>query len=462
MRDWLRLFKDHRQRRRNGTGGRSEVTLPGPRSLVRGTCAVKIRFVRVLAVRRPQLGGLLRGVGLVALGLFGALAVEASDLSSAHAHTCSVTPEGGVSCWGLNDHGQLGDGSLFDSLLPTAVTGLGGAAVAVASGSSHSCALLASGAVACWGDNTDGQLGTGDLTLARSLTPVPVVGLGGSVATIAAGVAHTCVTLSFGAVQCWGDNADGQLGDSSFTDRFAPIAVPGLSVPITELALGEGHTCALTMLNAVLCWGDNSAGQLGDGTTANKPFVNAVPSLSMDVATLGAGVFHSCAVKTTGEALCWGDNFLGQLGTGDFDDRHVPTLVVGLGGAVDRIDAGEGFTCARLVSGGLECWGDNLDGQLGDGTTDERVDPMPVLGLSGAVDVLALGDSHGCARMVGGAMECWGDNFYGQLGDGSTTTALAPVAVVTATPVPLLPASRFGLGILLACLGGFYSTRRRG
>ena len=205
--------------------------------------------------------------------LAGALLVLASSLAQAQVplsgaskiaaggnHTCALTSAGAVQCWGFNSNGQLGDGTTTNRLMPTAVSGLTSGVTAIAAGSSHTCALTSAGAVQCWGNNGDGQLG--DNTITQRLVPTAVPSLTSGVTAIAAGQLHTCALTSAGAVQCWGDNFYGQLGDNTFTQRLVPTAVSGLTSGVTAIAAGDSHTCALTSGGAVQCWGDNGFGQL--------------------------------------------------------------------------------------------------------------------------------------------------------------------------------------------------------
>jgi len=334
-------------------------------------------------------------------GLSGATALAAGG-----AHICALLQTGTVQCWGRNFAGQLGDGTSGGSrATPVAVRGLSGVTVLVA-GSAHTCALLQTGTVQCWGLNDNGQLGDG--TTANRATPVAVRGLSG-VTALAAGGAHTCALLQTGTVQCWGSNFSGQLGDGTTTDRLTPAVVSGLS-GVTALAAGWDHTCAVLQTGTVQCWGSNFSGQLGDGTTTDRLTPVAVSGLS-GVTALAAGGAHTCALLQTGTVQCWGRNESGQLGDGTTANRVTPVAVSGLSGAT-ALAVGGAHTCALLPTGTAQCWGRNESGRLGNGTSGGfRATPVVVSGLSGAT-ALAAGGAHTCALLQTGTAQCWGENRF--------------------------------------------------
>ncbi|ACL23603.1 RCC1 domain-containing protein [Chloroflexus aggregans] len=348
-------------------------------------------------------------------------------IAAGGAHTCALTSSGGVMCWGGNYFGQLGDGSYTDRSTPVAVSGLPSGVTAIAAGGAHTCALMSSGGVWCWGYNLSGQLGDGSTIY--HITPVAVSGLPSEVTAIAAGYAHTCALTGSGGVWCWGDNGFGQLGDGSFTDSSTPAAVGGLPSGVTAIAAGGRYTCALTSSGGVWCWGRNDSGQLGDGSFTNRSTPGAVGGLPSGVTAIAAGGAHTCALTSSGGVWCWGGNDSGQLGDGSYTDRSTPGAVSGLPSGVTAIAAGGAHTCARTSSGGVWCWGGNFYGQLGDGTTTDRSTPGAVSGLPSGVTAIAAGNYHTCALTGSDGVWCWGDNFYGQLGDGTTTNRSTPGAV---------------------------------
>ncbi len=357
----------------------------------------------------------------------GAVTASGGAIAAGAGHTCALTQAGGVKCWGINDFGTLGNGALFDRLTPTFVSGLTSGVTAVAAGGAYSCALTHAGGVKCWGYNGSGGLGNGSTD--QSAVPVDVVGLSSGVAAVAVGGGHSCALTTAGAVKCWGSNSAGQIGDGTTTDRLTPVKVSGLGSGVAAIDVGGYHTCALTTAGAVKCWGDNSFGAVGDGTTVNRSVPTGVVGLSSGVATISTGYWHSCAVTVAGAARCWGSNTSGKLGNGLRANTSTPTDVQGLGSGVARISAGGDHTCAVTTSGALECWGWNFWGQLGDGTTTDRLTPVGVSGLgSDVVQVDAGLHAHTCTLTGSGTVRCWGRN-EGRLGDGTTTTRLVPVEV---------------------------------
>jgi alpha-tubulin suppressor-like RCC1 family protein len=192
-------------------------------------------------------------------------------------------------------------------------------------------------------------------------------------------------------VKCWGGNFSGQLGDGTTTASSTPVDVIGLGSRVVAVATGDRHTCALTSTGALLCWGSNSVGQLGDGTTTDHLAPVAVSGLTGGVVAVAAGGSHTCALTMSGGVKCWGLSLVGQLGDGTTAERHTPVDVVGLASGVRAIAAGEGHTCAVTLAGGAKCWGDNTSGQLGDGTRSNRSTPVDVSGLTSGVSAVTAG-----------------------------------------------------------------------
>ncbi|MBL7183715.1 MAG: hypothetical protein ISS50_04615, partial [Anaerolineae bacterium] len=350
-----------------------------------------------------------------------------ADVAAGDYHTCALTAGGGVKCWGYNLYGQLGDGTTTDRTTPVDVSGLTSGVAAIAAGDYHTCALAAGGGVKCWGSNVYGRLGDGTTT--QRTTPVDVSGLTSGVAAIAAGESHTCALTAGGGVKCWGYNLYGRLGDGTTTSRSTPVDVSGLTSGVAAIAAGGYHTCALTAGGGVKCWGYNLYGQLGNGEFGYGPIPADVSGLTSGVAAIAAGHYHTCALTAGGGVQCWGRNGNGQLGDGTTTRRTTPVDVSGLTSGVDAIAAGYYHTCALTAGGGVKCWGRNSNGQLGDGTTTQRNTPVDVSGLTSGVAAIAAGDYHTCALTAGGGVKCWGHNNYGQLGDGTTTDRNMPVDV---------------------------------
>jgi alpha-tubulin suppressor-like RCC1 family protein len=283
--------------------------------------------------------------------------------------------------------------------------------------------------VQCWGDNSSGQLGN-DSVIAQSSLAVPALGLGSGVQAVVAGNLHACALVN-GGVQCWGDNAGGQLGNGSDAGSYVPAAVTGLGAPgsgVQALAAGSAHTCAIVN-GGVQCWGDNSVGQLGNGSDAGSGVPVAVPALESGVQALVAAQAHTCAVMN-GSVWCWGDDANGDLGNHSANPSRVPVAVQklsGTDGGVQALATGEFDTCA-LVNGGVQCWGNNSSGQLGNNSTTDSPLPVAVQGLASGVQAIAAGAFHTCA-LANGIVLCWGDDQFGELGNGSTTQSNVPLPV---------------------------------
>lgn len=351
-------------------------------------------------------------------------------------HTCALSDAGAVQCWGWNAFGELGDGTRTDRYSPVGVVGLGSGVAAVTAGYRHTCALTSTGGVKCWGDNGTGQLGDGTTT--SHTTPVDVAGLGGSITEISAGHLSTCALTATGGVKCWGLNGEGQLGDGTTTDRWNPVNMTGLGSGVVGIAAGGKHACAVLADGSVKCWGENSNGQLGDGTTTNRSTPVYVLALPGGAAAVAAGESHTCVRTRANGAKCWGWNYHGQLGDGTTAQRTTPVDVTGLTSDVAGLTAGDFHTCAVVATGGphVQCWGANYDGELGDGSTTNRSTPSDVVGLGMAAIGVGGGRGHTCAFTTAGRVVCWGRNDEGQLGDGTTRSRSvpAPVPAISAKP----------------------------
>ena len=391
-------------------------------------------------------------------------------IATGNQFTCSLTVSGQVRCWGDNSLGQLGIGTpVLPRALITAgafpLVELGQSALQLSSGATHSCALLADGNVTCWGDGSNGELGYGNLQNVGDLSTPRTAGkvaLGGSAKLVAAGGSHSCAILQDGTVRCWGSNAFGQLGygtPEDIGDDELPTAKEPLrfSEPVTALALGFDHTCALTTGGNVYCWGENFLGQLGRGSMdAGGPFERAdtTPPINVGgkVRSIFAGVFTSCALRQDGSAYCWGDNSAGQLGNGDFDSIGDDESPIDGGGvvsnlAIEQIALGQGISCGRFSGGVVKCWGDNSSGLLGYGNTL----PMPTepsqiapVAVGDSTQALSLTSSHICAIVSDGSLHCWGDGANGKLGYGSVESIGAVKSPADAGIVPFEPIPSVG------------------
>ena len=253
-----------------------------------------------------------------------------ASVDAGQEHTCAVTTAGGAKCWGRNTFGQLGDTTTDDSSVPVDVEGLTSGVAAIAAGWGHSCAITDAGALKCWGKNDYGQLGDG--TLRDHRHPVDVVGLSSGVVAVSLGTEHTCALTDDGAVKCWGYNQHGTVGDGTLQFRRVPRDVVGLSSGVASIVAGGNHSCAVTDAGAVKCWGYNQHGQLGNGTRHQSRVPVDVVGLSSGMTAVSAGFAHTCASTFEGEIRCWGQNQYGPLGDGTKHDRRQPVDVIGFVG----------------------------------------------------------------------------------------------------------------------------------
>ncbi|MDE3155355.1 MAG: chitobiase/beta-hexosaminidase C-terminal domain-containing protein [Acidobacteriota bacterium] len=306
---------------------------------------------------------------------------------------------------------------------------------AVAAGGVSSYALQSDGTVWAWGDNAWGELGDGTLT--NRLTPVQVSGLSDVIA-IAAGTSHALAVKSDGTVWAWGKNASGQLGDGTTSTRSVPTQVSSLT-GVIAVAAGDTFSLALTSDGTVWAWGDNSAGQLGDGTTTAHLTPVAIPGLT-GVSRIAAGSQFSLAIEDdgtgSGVVWAWGANGYGQLGDGSTVSRASPVQVTGLAGAV-AIAGGADFALTVRSDGTLWAWGHNNNGQLGDGSNTDRSTAVQVVLPAGA-NAVAAGAYHSVVATNDGRVWTSGDNGWEELGDGTTITRAYPQAIAGVTGALML------------------------
>ena len=373
-----------------------------------------------------------------------------ASVSAGGDHTCGVTLDGVAYCWGDNSSGQLGNGTLSNSAMPVLVSGALSFAT-ISAGKQHTCGITGSpttspavgGALYCWGDNSSGQLGNG--TTVNSAVPVAVLG-GNQYLAVSAGSKHSCGISANQIVFCWGDNAFGQLGNGTSTASTSPVAVSA-TFPWQQVSAGTSHTCGSFVTSgeffpnsSAYCWGDNSAGQFGVGTmvSSDKPALIFVGFYSVAVS---AGTLYTC-VSNGGpsQAMCAGNNASGQLGNGTTTNSAILMAVVDSKnqqlGFTTAISTGASHACA-LINQDAYCWGDNAEGQLGNGTTTNSAIPFLVVGGI-HFGSLSAGDAHSCGVVSsnlpgnppsGGAAYCWGDNAKGQLGNNWSTSSASPVNV---------------------------------
>ncbi|HUS32660.1 MAG TPA: hypothetical protein VMZ53_29365 [Kofleriaceae bacterium] len=284
-------------------------------------------------------------------------------------HSCATVGDGSAVCWGANSSGQLGHGDYLYGKLPAAMMGLTLPVLEIAAGGVFTCVLDSAG-VACVGDNYYDELGT---TGVQS-SPTPVRLALGPVAAIAAGFTHACALENpTGLATCWGHNDYGQAGANTVTVSTPPVAVAGGHTFIT-IDGGGNHTCAVEMPNdQTWCWGDGRAGQLGTGAVLEVAPAPAMVAGGMTTTQVSAGIDSTCAIEATGNVVCWGANYAGQLGTNDI--RAISTPVAN-GLVASEVHAGSGFACARTLVGDVYCWGDNQSGQIGIGKFSRSLVPV--------------------------------------------------------------------------------------
>jgi len=408
-------------------------------------------------------------------------------------HTCAITEFGEVKCWGNNQYGQLGLGntnhmggspSTSTSILPKIELGTGRRAVSLSTGFFHTCAILDNGSLKCWGRNDDGQLGLEDTDnrgdgggeMGDAL-PAIFLGAGKTAVQVAAGYSHTCALLNDGAVKCWGANSTGVLGlgdelarGTNNTDgsmHTLPAVNLGVGRTAQQMSTNAGHTCVLLDNASIKCWGNNFYGQLGLGDWSHRgdnagEMGDALPAVDLGTGRTASQVMtgggYSCALLDNGQVKCWGQNswgdvIRGSLGTCwalDMNDQSgacwnaafpIATRGHGLaagqmGDALPAVDLGSGRTavalslgnfhaCALLDNGAMKCWGENDFGQLGlldvvrRGVAPNQMgDHLPAIAFGAgqrAVQISA-GKDHTCARVSDFLLKCWGANSFGQLG----------------------------------------------
>ncbi|HKQ60524.1 MAG TPA: hypothetical protein VJS92_04515 [Candidatus Polarisedimenticolaceae bacterium] len=360
------------------------------------------------------------------------LPVEAVSLDAGYGHSVSVNANTQVWSWGLNQSGQLGDGSLTDRNGPVRSGMINDLTnvVAVSGGVSHTVALDGNGRVWTWGGNAHGQIGDGGTV--NRVVPYQLPGLTGIVA-VAAGMNHTLAVTSTGGVYAWGENTFGQLGNGNPADQRTPVAVAGVS-DVVAVAAGFEHSVALDGHGRVWAWGHNQIGQLGNGTHTDRFVPDIVPNLS-GVKQVSCGAYFNLARLEDGTVRGWGHNFYGQLGLGNNDEQTTAMPIPDLGD-VTAVAAGSGFSL--VISGGsVWSFGQNVAGQLGDGAQINRNTPVPVQNLPPTAVAIAGGEDHSLALLANGEIYGWGKNVYGQVGAGSSPQLL-PRFITDRTALPVL------------------------
>ncbi|MFL5619068.1 MAG: trypsin-like peptidase domain-containing protein [Gemmatimonadaceae bacterium] len=379
-----------------------------------------------------QVSELLRGWGFpVALRGRFALA-EPEVVSAGSGFTCALRRDGAAFCWGSNDHGELGSGARAASPSPAPVsTPLRFASVST--GSTFACALTTDGRAYCWGNagfEDEGRAVVPGDRMARRL-PAAVAG-NLTFASLSAGGDHACGVTTAGVAYCWGDNEHGQLGDGTTTMREAPVRV-ATDLRFRSVSAGLLHSCGLATDGRVYCWGNNAWGAVGSGAAGTRHPRPVAVGGSLRFAMVSAGDLSTCAVSTTGAGYCWGYNEYNSLGDGSDKSASEPRAVAGghrFRSIVASRTASRPVTCGITVEGVALCWGSESEA-LGRPDPDDTSKPQPVMG-SLRLRAISVGFSHACGQTTSGAVYCWGDNRYGQLGDGATETHFSPGLV----PIP--------------------------
>jgi alpha-tubulin suppressor-like RCC1 family protein len=348
------------------------------------------------------------------------------ELDVGDAHSCGLTADDGVYCWGHNERGQLGDGMPLGWMAREVVTAQFSHVV---TGQQHSCGL-SSGSVYCWGDGEWGQLGTGSRD--RSAVPVAVPGLV-NVTRLSTDGHRICALTQAGDAYCWGEIV---FDPVNYHPLFVLTPARVAGGPFVELAVGRFHTCALTAQGAAFCWGDNWHGQLGQGQTVPNSVTPLPVPGGITFRSLSAGGYHTCGVSLDGPTWCWGFNFDGELGDGTFDAGTGPRKVVG-GHLFIALSAGARHTCGLTASGAAYCWGNNDRGSLGVGHDNVGGYPAPQEVSSGIrFATISAGQTYSCGVSTSGIGYCWGSNWWGRFATDVRIDAFpSPLRLDVPTPL---------------------------
>jgi len=358
-----------------------------------------------------------------------------TKLSLGESHTCALDAAGFAHCWGANTKGQIGDDTNNDRWSPTQITASDSNFYGISLGQEHSCAINQNGEISCWGAYGKGQTGTGNNT-EYVLTPTAVFG-NHSFTAVSAGGNSSCGLKIDGAVYCWGSNLKGQLGDNSGAEKhLTPVAIETNllehSIELAQITAGNLHTCGLKLNGKAYCWGRNMQGQLGIGFAGPHSHPKPIQVVGGPLfKELSLGDTHSCGLTVEGDAYCWGYNQYGQVGNGatTFDQVNAISLVSG-NHKFGKIASGYRHTCGLKTTGEAFCWGRNDNGQLGNNSSIQQNSPQLVMTQDSFINI-TLGNAHTCGLTAKGKAFCWGFNGSGQLGNNSTTNKAIPTNVET-------------------------------
>jgi alpha-tubulin suppressor-like RCC1 family protein len=389
------------------------------------SCSREWAFLGTVDGSPPLDSAVACGGGAVACGT--QCCAAATEIAAGSSFVCALVGEGDVKCWGRKF--EEGFGSTAYRVVPSRV-GLIVRAQGLAAGNAHACVVTSDRAIKCWGDNLHGQVGNGTSSTTQS-NPAPVGGLGGEVLMVTAGTSHTCALLVTGAGMCWGENAAGQFGNGSVV-RDADVTNPTDGFAAGKwVSAGSFYTCGIGADGGVACAGNNGAGELGIGRPRGSyPSPTPCVGLGADTsAIIGSRFNTTCAIDRGGALRCWGDNWGEKLaGESTADYVDAPVLLRNAPPGVSAVATGRAFVCA-VSRGEVWCWGSNANGQLGNPAATGGPIPVRVEGIVDATAVTA-GDTFACALRSNGGVLCWGGNDVGQLGDGTTEERRRPVAVV--------------------------------
>ena len=405
-----------------------------------------------------------------------------NTLSCGTSHTCAVISNGSVLCWGGGTSGQLGNGQVPGSqLTPVAATGITNA-VQVDAGNSHTCAVLKTGAIMCWGDSASGKLGNGASSGIYS-SPVQVTGITKGVA-VCTSMSSTCALLSDRTVACWGNALNGVLGNNDITNTIyaTPVAVLNLQDAV-QIAGADAHYCAMRATGGVVCWGTAGNGRLGNGVTSGSYGTPVTVTGLTNAIYIDSAGSHTCAVRSDRSVACWGSGGDYRLGYSLtlVTDMSTPATVLSVQN-IATVFLGNLHSCVVTTSGALSCWGNNGNGQVGIGNYNTPINtPRTVLNIDAGTGVaFASGVFHSCVSLKNSSIICWGNGGSGRLGNGLTATQNTPVIATsvgsqqvpsptpTCTVVPgpsscsTCEAGKYsataGQGVCTACAAGTYST----
>jgi alpha-tubulin suppressor-like RCC1 family protein len=364
---------------------------------------------------------------------FDAVAKGNFTIAAGEYHTCAIAGSGDAYCWGENDNGALGDGTDDDSDGDGPQLVIGGHEWAsISAGHDVSCGITTSGAAYCWGENDDGELGDGTTDDSDESGPQLVIG-GHEWKMVSVGDEHVCGVTTSGAAYCWGENNNGALGDGTYGDTLedGPSLVAG-GINWGSISAGLWHTCGLSASGVAYCWGADDAyegaGQLGNGPDEGDTNVPEAVFGGLSFTAIDAGDFHTCGVTVGGDGYCWGEGSSGQVGNGTFLDENQSPMLVSGELEWSYIDPGDDHTCGVTTSGAAYCWGLNYEGELGNGDPDNESasTPQEVIGGYTFNQVISNGfegGNHSCGIAMNYIAYCWGNNGDGQLGDGTTDTS---------------------------------------